>query len=384
MGLFDVPQANLRSLGGFLTSMGSAFNLPEMNVGERLGVTGNWGEKLVPKVQAADSVPQNPAEQGSSAQSMTGYIGNQGNPVASGTGNPTTGGPTGGTNTPPMGQPTGGGGIDYDALIAPALAKLQESMGGFQSAYNENVSGIESSGKLQEEQARNIGIEGERTATSAKKTQKGITESAVDEARRQYSEISQGMQARYGGTTGTGKFANEIVGSSAMAGIGKMRINLANAIQSIDDKLMEVKTLSEMQVKEVQQKVTDLKVQARNQLEANLAQIRNAQGAMMADKVKYASDAMNFYREQVAQVNRDNTEFMRNLYLQQQAAEQKLTAAKQTASSKQAELMNLGTSDVPNWSWVNQGQQTITPATVGGAGKLTGYGEDELDKQIYR
>jgi len=353
-----------QTLSQNISSLGSFLKLPEWNISE--------------KIYASDTPTQTTAP-------STGGGGSWGGDVASSTGGITggiyTAPSTTGTGNVPLQQQPSSGGIDYDAMIAPALQMLDQAIGPAQQGYQENISNIDKSAGLQQQQAQAIGIEGAQTAATAKGTQKKMTESAIDEARRQYSEISQGLQSRYGGTTGTGKFANEIAGGQAMRNIGNQRQALASAVQAIDDKLMQIQEISKMQVLEVQQKAEERKTQARQQLDATLAQIRNAKGELMANKAKYAQDAMQFYQQQVQQVNANNTSFLQQLYLQQQAAEQKLSQAKQTASQKSAELMNLGTAGSPKWSWVNKQSQQITP--VIGAGSLN-YEVDQKDKEFFQ
>lgn len=371
-----------------------SWGTPELGITERLsnyfgqGRTASGGSNLFGNQQQTTLVPSTSMSFVPSGTS--GAYGVTSTPAR----NVSTGGDTGGVANSPTTQlpgnllqtpPSNDGGIDYDALIRPALDLLDQAVSPAQESYNRNVADIGSAQLLQEKQAQNIISSGEQEAGTATKSQKALTESAVDEARRQYSEISQGLQARYGGTTGTGKFANEIVGSSAMQGIGKMRVNLANAIRSIDDKRMEIRTLGEMQVLEAQQRAQELKTEAKDKFDAVMAQIRNAKAELIGNKVQYAQNAINFYNQQVASINQSNTEFLQKVYLQQQAADQQLAYARGVASSKQAELKNIGTSAVPQWAWVSNQGRTITPAGVAGAGSIgsTGYSDlDEMNSQI--
>lgn len=123
----------------------------------------------------------------------------------------------------------------YDQAYQRAL----EAIGGYetwltQSYQPTQIGGIETQaaagrGRIEAERERGLASYGRQRAGAERQlglaTQK-IQEqerSAAAEARRQFAEIQQGMQALYGGTTGTGAFATELAGRSAMVNIANVR-----------------------------------------------------------------------------------------------------------------------------------------------------------------
>ena len=170
-------------------------------------------------------------------------------------------------------------------------------------------------------------------------------ESAADEARRQYSEISQGLQSRYGSTTGTGKFSNEILGGQTLRNIANVRQQVSSALVQIDDKIQQVQEIGRIAIQDIEDKTRSQVQQARDNLELQLADIRRQKGELQSRKAELASNAMQIYQNTVNQVNAQNSQFLQGLYMQQQSATQQLEMAKQKASSI--------TSSNPDWKNVS-------------------------------
>lgn len=229
-------------------------------------------------------------------------------------------------------------GIDFDAMIAPALQGLQDAIGANQSSYQASLQGIDANTNKLRGEAQNALGQAETSATQSKQRNTQTTESAIDEARRQFSELQQGLQARYGGTTGTGQFASEIAGSQALKNIAGYRQNLSGAIQNIDDKLEQVRGSTQIYLRDLEDQATSQKSQAKAQLDQALNQIRQAQGELQGRKAELASNAIQIYQNQVNDINARNAQFLQQLYVQQTAAEQQLAAAKQRASQAASEF----------------------------------------------
>lgn len=309
-------------------------------------------------------------------------------------------GGSGGSGGQVLGGQTGGGGgngdpggvyeqspgqpsIDYDAMIAPALQALDQATQAPQSEYTADVANIEANrakakGELQQNYAT-----GQTEAARNRTRVTGQAESAIDEARRQFAEIQQGLQARYGGTTGSGAFVEGLAGRQALQNIGQQRQALTQAITTIDDRLEQVRSVTEMAQQDVDQQAEAQKAQAKAQLDNALNSIRIARGELLSRKVELAQNAMQFYQQQVAEVNARNAAFKQQLYRDQQAAEQKLLGAKDTATKqiKQFELVNIN----DNPYVFNPYTGATQPASSGpqGVGQLPGsaiYGGQEDDE----
>ena len=367
-------------VGSTIEQAGYALNLPELNISERFGVR---TPQLVRQARAQESIsPQtptyglqnpspidtsrknpnaiytsNPGSTGGGGRNGSGGGTTVSNPAPSGGGGQPSGAPPYAPNivnqtvdyggytwkgNPGQGWSLSGGGdamqsvpeapqIDFDALIAPALQALDEAVAPAESAYQANVSQIGAN------RARNVG-ETQTYQTAAEKEtgvqrerQTGLANSAIDEARRGFAELSQGLQARYGGTTGTGRFATEQAGTRTLKNIADIRNNLSNAVSTIDNKLSEVKELTRIKLTDIDDQATAQKQQAKSELDKALQQIRLQKGELQSRKTELAYQAMERYQALVADVNARNTAFKQQLALQQSEAENQLAMAREKA-----------------------------------------------------
>lgn len=257
-------------------------------------------------------------------------------------------------------------GIDYDALIAPALQGLEGAMGASESAYGANVQSIDANASRQvgDAQASLQGAENRAGEYKQKHTQ--TTESAIDEARRQFSEQQQGIQARYGGTTGTGAFASQISGAQSLKSIAGYRQNLQSAIQGIDNKLEEVRGTTQIVIQDIQTQSQAQKSQAKAQLDQALNQIRQQRGEIQSRKAELASQAIQIYQNSVNEINARNQQFLQQVAMQQASAENQLTMAKQRAGKAAEEFSLFSLPQGNTLLKVNQDNTQATPIYGGG------------------
>lgn len=223
-------------------------------------------------------------------------------------------------------------GIDFNALIAPALQALGDAENAAQSSYGADVSEIDANYAKQKGQQEQF-VQGEETKAGQQRTSTTQqAESAVNESRRQYSEIQQGLQSLYGGTTGTGAFATELAGRQTLQNVAQLRQNLTNAITQIDDRLGQVRQVSQLALEDLENQTTAQKQQAKASLDRNLADIRGQRGALESRKAELAMSAMQQYQQLVSEVNARNSSFKQQLAQQALAAEQQLTNARSRAA----------------------------------------------------
>ena len=326
----------------------------------------------------AGALPQGP--------SSPGYVQGTANTVRTGTQAPVGikapagigggGGSVLGTSTfgnAPMQEVPSSPGIDFDGLIAPALQALDESVAPLQQSYDTTVQGIEQTrGRRAAETQTNITGQ-ENTLNQARTREQQEGESAANEARRQFSEIQQGLQSRYGGTTGTGAFASELAGRQTMKNIGNIRTQLSNAMVQIDDKLGQVKEIGRIALADIEDNALQEKSQAKNQLESALADIRRQKGELQSRKAEMAMQAMQQYQGLVADINARNTAFKQDLYVKQQAAEQRLQGALSKASQtaqgySMQDWKSMGQQISP---LIQQGLNTTISGNIAGGGKIS-------------
>ena len=222
--------------------------------------------------------------------------------------------------------------IDFDALIAPALQGLDEAIGPLQQGYEANVQSI-NSGRTNQLAANQANITGQQNILGqAATSQKGQAQNAADEARRQYAEIQQGLQSRYGGTTGTGAFATELAGRQTLQNMGQTRQQLSNALLAIDQKKQQVEEVGRIATQDIEDKARDQLNQAKNQLDTAMADIRRQKGELQARKAELAANAIQLYQNTVNQISAQNAAFKQNIYLAQMQAAQQLEAARQSGA----------------------------------------------------
>jgi len=245
-------------------------------------------------------------------------------------------------SNPPLEDAPQQGGIDFDALIAPAIDGLEAAISPLNQGFADTQSSIQAgAGRQTADTNREIGAQ-VSTLESGKAKSMSSAENAQDQARRQYSEIQQGIQSLYGGSTGTGAFATELAGRQTTQNIGQIREGLSAALQDADNRLIQVRELGRVALVDIEDKAREQINQARNELNSNITQIRMKQGELRSRKSELAMQAMQFYQQQVSEVNARNTAFKQQLYQQQKAAESALMAKRSSAQqvAEQYQLFN--------------------------------------------
>lgn len=331
----------LRSfLGNVVDKFGTGLNLPEFGLSERLagGRTTYTGSS--PQARATEVQQQaypSPYPIGPSMFARTGQVNSaQANTPYSGGG----GGGSQGSNTfanfnanqyaePIPGQPE----IDWDAIVAPAISALSDAENAAQSSYGADVAGIDqqlAAAKGRQQQFVS-GEEAQAGQERVKKEQAG--ESAVNESRRQFSEIQQGLQSLYGGTTGTGQFAGEIAGRETLRNIGQTRTAVSNALSEIDNRLGQVRQVAQLAIEDAENQAGTLKQQAKASLDAALAQIRSTRGQIESRKAEMAMSALQNYQSLVADIGARNAAFKQNIAVRSAEIEQQLADARTRAAN---------------------------------------------------
>lgn len=271
--------------------------------------------------------------------------------------------------------------IDFDALIAPALSALEAAIPGIQQGYDQNVSDINAAKQIQLD-TNQANVAGQNQILENGRTeQQQSGENAAQEAARQFAEIQQGLQSRYGGTTGTGQFASEIAGQQTLRNIGQTRQQVANAMQQINDKLLQVKTVGDIAARDLEQKATAQIDSAKQQLEASLQDIRSQKATLQMHKAELAANAIQIYQQTVNNVAQANAQFKQQLYAQQLAAQQSLESAQQKgqgiASSFQSTDLTPG---VKQGTPVVSNNQYFTPQNEGKGVQVAGQNGINADQ----
>lgn len=229
----------------------------------------------------------------------------------------------------------------FDSIIAPALQALEGQIDPANSAYSANVAGINSQVDSQKGKV-NLNLQQGQTNLTNRQTQaEGETQNAVNEARRGYSEMSQGIQARYGGTTGTGAFADSILGGQTQRNIAGYRNQLAQNVQQLQSTGQQIKQVAEQALQDLESNRMTALQTAKSQLDQTIANIRSKQGELQSQKAQWTADAIGQYRQQVNQANLLDQQYKQQLYQQQQAAEQRISGALTTTQQKLSNVYSL-------------------------------------------
>jgi len=298
--------------------------------------------------------------------------------------------------------------IDYDAMIRPVLENLDKSIGDFQSANQAIEGGItgwqgaQTAATKQSfgEQEQTLGrtkTETQARAEGAVKEQQKLKESASDQARRQTAELMQGIQSRFGGSSGTGVALSEIMGAqgtrnlaniqtTAMKQVADIRQNLGFAMQEISDKLGQIQEMGRVALQDIDSKAEQQMASAKHQLAQDLSAIRAQKTELQSKKLELVQRSMENYQQAVQQVNANNTAFKQQLFQQQAVAEQELKMAMQKAQNTAKSIPNMQFKTV---SLTGGGQQAYTfnpstgktePVTAGAPGGITA--NDPVQKLI--
>lgn len=293
--------------------------------------------------------------------------------------------------------------IDWDAIYAPALNAYRElaniiqgGLAGTQarigSEAEQNIAGLETELGLREGQ---LGQQREQATSEYEQFRGGEerrTESAIAEARRQANELMQGIQSRFGTSTGTGQFTSELLGREAMRGIGqyrtglqetigKAKVALENTIGQIDQSLNSLREQVALQISNVRQQATSLKEEARQNVMEQVAQINARVGETETAKAQQRTSALQQYRQYVQEVNARNTQWEQQLYVQAQQMQQGLNQLKSQAVEEFKITLPSGQQVSPlEFQRITGGLGEYAPALQQAAlGQLTGtVDEDQL------
>jgi len=224
--------------------------------------------------------------------------------------------------------------IDYDAMFAPAFEALNQQDIASQSAFETGVSEAEGSSAtqkagLQSEQASRLARFGEQRGEAQQQT-----EGAVSAARRQAAELMQGIQARYGGTTGTGRFVSEQLGSQATRNIAGFQQSLQNTMAKIGQAENELRTKVTDLTAQADQWLQTQKLNLRSELDRAIAAVGAERGRLETEKGRERIETLQQYQQTLADVNARNTQFMQQLYQGATAAANELDQLRAKAQEK--------------------------------------------------
>ena len=220
---------------------------------------------------------------------------------------------------------------EYDAAIQQGISALDQYANTLQPEYDTAVSEFTNQAGQQKTQARSeegrrLNALGENRMES---TQQG--ESAISAARRQAAQLMQGLQSMYGGTTGTGAFKSEILGSQAMQNISGNQQAMQTTLGKIAQAENDVRGQTTNILKQIDDSLTTQKEKARNGLQQALSQIASQKAELASSKAQMRIQALQNYQNLVADINARNTQFKQQLYAKAQSAQDQINTFKNNA-----------------------------------------------------
>lgn len=242
-------------------------------------------------------------------------------------------------------------------LYSEALSAIDQQISARNASFDTEVSGIESTAASRKADVGGQLEEVKQNTTGQETREIGRTEESVNELRRQSSEMNQGIQARYGGTTGTGAFASELVGREALSQMSSNRKNLQNVLGDIFKVRSNAISEHNKQVFQIDSQTEQLTKEAQVQLQTDIAQFKQNKGLLLADRQKQIVGALQNYQTLISDVNARNTAFKQKLYQDQKDFDQQLATRKFNAVFNYATYLE---KNLPNLL----SNRTITPQGI--------------------
>ncbi len=202
-------------------------------------------------------------------------------------------------------------------------------------------------------------------------------EAAVNEVRRQQSEVQQGLQARYGGTTGTGVFAGELVGREGLAQTAAFNQSHGYYLQEVDRRYDEAIGVLARDKQRQDLAFAQERSEATERLNNNLFQIRGMRAELKSQKAQLAARAMSEYQQKVVDINARNTAAKQAIESKALEWEQQVSLAKAQMSSK---LINYNQEYSNNALFESYKRGGVSDSGVRELEKRAGLGEGTLTR----
>lgn len=262
------------------------------------------------------------------------------------------GAPVGGQSFGPVGAPDMSA---VNAQVDQASNMLGQAIPGAQQSEADQEASINASKASQLAQAQQgFGV------------QTQTLNNASDQARQQTSQLLQGIQSRYGGTTGEGSFASTQLGQQAV-----------QTQAQIQQKIAQVQDVSRLAQQDIEQKAGAQITAAKQWLNDTLNSIRSNQATLQSHKADLSYAAMQQYQGYLEQLNASKQNLLSSLAQQEQAAKLGLYGALQNGSNLagagQGFLSQLGLQGMGGTqAATNYSQPASSPGTVPGQQKQQG------------
>jgi hypothetical protein len=223
-----------------------------------------------------------------------------------------------------------GGAPDMGAVNAAydqAMQAFNAAIPMYQQMFGTAQTGIQNWQSAQESNQNLSAQQQNQTLNESNAQQDTSAQNAMQQARQMQAEIQQGLQSRYGGTTGTGQFAGELSGRQSMQDIGKIQQGLQQAHLEIGNRLQQVQAVTQAALKQIGESAQQQMKQAQDTLAQEINSVQQNQSMLQVDKAKNAMSAMQNYQASINQINEFNATQQQQLQMQQSDLTNKLQVA---------------------------------------------------------
>lgn len=311
--------------------------------------------------------------------------GNYQQPVSSYQGTQTSlGGGGGGGSSAPQGDMGGnfmGSGMNegdymgqlnglYDESLGLLNQQEQSTLAGKQDFLNQYTQPFDAQKPLLE-QAYQAGV----GANQNQQYQSQLSErSAIDDARRLYNELGQGVKQRFGGSNSAGEFANAFYGREFQRQTGNIQNTAGQNMQTLLGKAQEIRQQYDAQLSSLEMQKNAALSQARDAFQQRLDAINNARLGIAQNKAQLKLQALQEFRANVMNVQAQAQALAQNLAVgvaNQTGNIQNAIKTYQTASQQLAPQASL-----PGAQFARIGGSVAQTPMI--AGNLSGYRREEF------
>ena len=248
----------------------------------------------------------------------------------------------------------------YENLYGESLAALDQVLSARQAGTEADIAtfGQQAASQKKTTEDQLAEVKGQLNTNQIREKQK--TQESQDSIRQSYSEQLQGIQSLYGGSTGTGGFASEILGREVLKQMGSNERNLQNTLADIDNTRISTINEANRRLFDIESKSQELVRKAKAQLDLDRAEIASKKGELLAAKQQRYLAALENYRDIVSTINARNTQFRQQLFRDQQDFEQQLQTRKLQINKKFSTDLNKNLKGVVNRTRVDGTSQQTT------------------------
>jgi hypothetical protein len=260
----------------------------------------------------------------------------------------------------------------FDAIINPVIDNFNRLMSTQQQTSANTQAGLNTQRKTQLD-TQNAQFAGqEQGLQRAGEQQTQSSQNAMEEARRMYAEMSQGNQARYGATTGTGQFMSEQLGQQTSRNIAQLQQGLQQHMQDINDKRLQVKQMGELATRSTNERFDQAIQTEKDNLQKYVTQIQGNQAMLQSNKAQMYMQAVQKYQDTLTNIEAQRQQQQHQLQIAQLNADAQLKIHQQTG---QRALQDVA-SNTPNYSAVGTNNLDLYKAVGSGGLNVLDTGQN--------